>query len=102
MTRRKSAWEQEPSGDVQFEAPTVEFETPVAEVEKPVSRKPARNTFDAGWCWCGKRVPGCTGNPTLVRKIDAVSIVYVCPHGRDETSIKPRLFEAAKKAGLVS
>lgn len=101
MTRKKHDAESE--HEIDYEAPEVSFETPMVEqVEKPVSRKPARNTFDAGWCWCGKRVPGCTGNPTLVRKIDAVSIVYVCPHGRDETSIKPRLFEAAKKAGLVS
>lgn len=100
MTRKKRDAESE--HEIDYEAPEVSFETPVVEYERPVAKKPVPNIFDAGWCWCGKRVPGCTGNPTLVRKIDAVSIVYVCPNGRDETSIKPRLFEAAKKAGLVS
>ena len=81
--------------EIDYEVSEVEYETPVRE-----SR--VRGTFDAGWCWCGKRVPGCTGNPTRVLRVDAVSTVYYCPNGRDETQIDKKLFEAAKKAGLVS
>lgn len=84
-----------PRSEVDFETPVVEYETPRRETAPP-------NAFDAGHCWCGKRIHGCTGNPTLVRIIDAVTTVYVCPHGRDETSITPKLHEAARKAGLVS
>ena len=84
-----------PRNEIDFETNEIEYETPVRE-----SR--VRDTFDAGWCWCGKRVPGCTGNPTRVLHVDAVSTVYYCPNGRDETQIDKKLFEAAKKAGLVS
>lgn len=100
MTRKKRDAESE--HEIDYNRGEVEFETPVVEYETPVRRLRPPDTFDAGYCWCGKAIGGCKGDPTLVRKIDAVTTVYVCPHGRDETSVKPRVFEAAKKAGLVS
>jgi hypothetical protein len=80
----------------------IDYEVPEVEYEAPVRETRPRDSFDAGHCWCGKRIAGCTGNPTKVIRLDAVSTVYVCPNGRDETQITKELYEAAKKAGLVS
>jgi hypothetical protein len=77
--------------EVDYEVHAVEYETPV---------RPS-NEFDAGHCWCGKQRSDCKGNPTRVIKLDTVSTMFVCPFGRDETQISPKVFEAARKAGLV-
>lgn len=93
MTRKKREIDYE-SPEVQFEAPEVDFETP-ARVTHP-------DSFDPGECWCGKKRPGCTGNPTVVRHLWGKQYQFVCPFGRDRSSVESKVFEAAKRAGLVS
>lgn len=97
MRKKKKA---ESEHEVDYETAVVEkYEIPTQNVG---TYKTSADTFDADYCWCGKRVPGCNGNPTRVVKLDAKNQMFVCPYGRDETSVKPKLFDLARKAGLVS
>ena len=87
--------------EVEYEAPTVEYETPSSAEPETPRAKPS-NAFDPGYCWCGKRVLGCTGNPTKVNVYGPKAVMFICPTGRDESSITKELYELARKAGLVS
>ena len=93
MKKKEKSW----GSEVDYETPAVEFETPRRETKTAAS-----STCAPGFCWCGKKAPGCDGSPTTVTNLWGDQYLYVCPNGRDRTSVDRKVFEAAVDAGLVS
>lgn len=95
--------------EIEYEVNGVEYETPVLEPESGsyehdlCSEEVAPKTdFDAGYCWCGKKMRGCKGNPTKLLRNQNGVLQFVCPFSSRMASAPAKVFETARKAGLLT
>ncbi len=70
--------------------------------EKPKRTRRRKDTFShAGGCWCGKGKAGCDGTPTTVRILSDGVPLFICPFGRDNSSVPAAVRAGAVEAGII-
>lgn len=84
--------------EIEYEWHEVEYETPVREEVGLV----LKTDFDAGYCWCGKKMRGCKGNPTKLLRNQNGVLQFVCPFSSRMASAPAKVFETAREAGLLT